>query len=236
MYDTKSSQSGATGANANYQYPTPTGATAVQFKISGGTGDADLYVKFGSAPTTSSYDCRPYLTGNSETCTMNPAKSGTYYVMINGYAAYSGLTLTAASAGGTPPPPPTTETNCTDGADNDSDGKTDCADSDCTSNSACSSSSCPGGTFVGNLSTGNTSDQYQYTAAASGLYSATLSGPSGTDFDLYLEYQSGAGGRPGPVDRLDLDRVDQLQRGVRRAPPVERGALRRHGDYTLCVK
>jgi hypothetical protein len=28
---------------------------------------------------------------------MNPAKSGTYYVMINAYSAYSGLTYTASS-------------------------------------------------------------------------------------------------------------------------------------------
>ena len=34
--------------------------------ISGGTGDADLYVKLGSAPTLTSYTCRPYITGNSE--------------------------------------------------------------------------------------------------------------------------------------------------------------------------
>ena len=28
--------------------------------MSGGTGDADLYVRAGSKPTTSTYDCRPY--------------------------------------------------------------------------------------------------------------------------------------------------------------------------------
>jgi len=45
------------------------GATNVQFVMSGGTGDADLYVKFGSAPTDSSFDCRPSKSGNAETCT-----------------------------------------------------------------------------------------------------------------------------------------------------------------------
>ena len=33
----------------------------------GGTGDGDLYVRFGSQPTTSAYDCRPYASGNAET-------------------------------------------------------------------------------------------------------------------------------------------------------------------------
>ena len=238
VFDTKSSLSGATGANANFQFVTPTGATAVQFKISGGTGDADMYVKFGSAPTTSSYDCRPYLTGNTETCTMNPAKAGTYYVMLNGFAAYSGVTLTAGQSGGTtPPPPPTTETSCTDGIDNDSDGKTDCSDSDCSSNSACSGSSCPGGTFVGNLSTSNTSDTYQYSAAAAGLYSATLSGDSGTDFDLYLEYKSGSRWRTraSSTGTTSTESVNYNEA----SSVLHRWNVSRWsgtGNYTLCVK
>ncbi|HSX59248.1 MAG TPA: PPC domain-containing protein, partial [Tahibacter sp.] len=47
-------------------------------------------------PTTSSYDCRPYLSGNNETCTITTAQAGTYYVMIRGYSAYSGLSLTGS--------------------------------------------------------------------------------------------------------------------------------------------
>ena len=35
-----------------------------------GTKDPDLYVRFGSAPTTTAYDCRPALSGASETCTL----------------------------------------------------------------------------------------------------------------------------------------------------------------------
>ena len=65
----------------------------VMVKIYGGTGDADLYVKKGSAPTTSSYDCRPYTSGNTETCDMSSLGAGTYYIMVYGYRAVSGLTL-----------------------------------------------------------------------------------------------------------------------------------------------
>jgi hypothetical protein len=40
-----------------------------------GTGDADLYVRSGSAPTTASYDCRPYKEGTNEQCAMTgPAR------------------------------------------------------------------------------------------------------------------------------------------------------------------
>ena len=59
--------SGAKGSNTMFKIDVPSGATNLKFAISGGTGDADIYVKFGAEPTTSSYDYRPYLTGNNET-------------------------------------------------------------------------------------------------------------------------------------------------------------------------
>ncbi|WNG18699.1 M4 family metallopeptidase [Cystobacter fuscus] len=79
-----------------YTLTVPAGATALKFDISGGTGDADLYVKFGSAPTESSYDCRPYQGGNTESCTISTAQAGTYYVKLLGYSAVSGLSLKAS--------------------------------------------------------------------------------------------------------------------------------------------
>ena len=61
--------------------------------MSGGSGDADLYVRRGSAPTTSTYDCRPYKSGNAESCSFDPAQAGTYHVMLVGYSAFSGVSL-----------------------------------------------------------------------------------------------------------------------------------------------
>lgn len=93
--------SATTGNSVLYTMDVPAGATNLKFAISGGTGDADLYVKFGSAPTTSSYDCRPYLSGNNETCTIPTAQAGTYYVMVYAYSSYSGVSLTGSyTAGG----------------------------------------------------------------------------------------------------------------------------------------
>jgi vibriolysin len=134
VIDTRTNLSAPSGSSLSYSYPA-NGATAMKFVISGGTGDADIYVKRGSPPTLSSYDCRPYSSGNSETCAFNPAQSGTYYVMIQAYSAFSGVTLTVSAAGAGPGPG--TETSCTDGIDNDSDGATDCADSDCAGNPVC---------------------------------------------------------------------------------------------------
>jgi PKD repeat protein len=81
------------GVSANYTLIVPAGKTSVVFTISGGTGDADLYVNLGSAPTTATYTCRPYTSGNAETCTVNSPTAGTYYVNVRAYAAYSGVSL-----------------------------------------------------------------------------------------------------------------------------------------------
>lgn len=53
-----------------------------------GTGDADLYTRIGTPPTRTSYDCRPYKSGSSETCNVTvPAGQSQGYVMIRGYTA-----------------------------------------------------------------------------------------------------------------------------------------------------
>lgn len=93
---TETDLSGAQGAELNYTMAVPAGATDLNFAMAGGSGDADLYVKFGSEPTTSSYDCRPYATGNNESCPIDPAQEGTYYVKVIGYSAFSGVSLTGS--------------------------------------------------------------------------------------------------------------------------------------------
>ena len=97
--------SGAKGSEKEYTFSVPAGASAADFQMSGGSGDADLYVKFGSAPTLNSYDCRPYKNGNSESCNFN-AQEGTYYVMVHGYSPYSNTTLVASHDGGDSNPDP----------------------------------------------------------------------------------------------------------------------------------
>ena len=88
-------QHAATGNSVNYTIAVPSGATNLVVSISGGSGDADLYVKRGSAPTDSSYDCRPYKSGNAESCTFASPVAGTYYVRVKAYSAFSGLSVLA---------------------------------------------------------------------------------------------------------------------------------------------
>jgi carboxypeptidase T len=79
-----------------YRLDVPAGATNLSVRIANGTGDADLYVRFGALPTTSAYDCRPYKSGNNEVCSDLQTKAGSWYVMLNPYSTFSGVTLTAS--------------------------------------------------------------------------------------------------------------------------------------------
>lgn len=89
----------STGAEVNYTMDVPSGATNISFTMSGGTGDADLYTKFGSAPTDSSYDCRPYAGGNNESCT-GTQNNGSYHIRLKAYSSFSNVSLTGSYTDG----------------------------------------------------------------------------------------------------------------------------------------
>lgn len=92
---TVSSLAGAEDSLRHFAIDVPSGQSSFTVKTSGGTGDVDLYVRRGSLPTTTAYDCSPYITGNNETCTFTLPTAGRYYVSVHGYAAYSGVSLLA---------------------------------------------------------------------------------------------------------------------------------------------
>ena len=90
----KTDLSGARGDEVFYYYDAPQGVSNVTFTMSGGSGDADMYVRKGEQPTTATWDCRPYRWGNDESCNQSDG-GGRYWVMIRGYNAYSGVQLVA---------------------------------------------------------------------------------------------------------------------------------------------
>ena len=97
-------ETGIAGAQGSQQFWTlevPAGASSLVFTMAGGSGDADMYVNFGSAPSTSDYDCRPYRSGNNESCSISNVQAGTYHVMLRGYSSFSNVSLTGSfNAGG----------------------------------------------------------------------------------------------------------------------------------------
>jgi hypothetical protein len=92
--------SGGANTQIYYSLDVPFGQTKLEIAMSGGTGDADLYVKRGALPSTTTYDYRPFLSGNNETASADNPEAGTWYIMIRGYSAFSGVTLLASYGGG----------------------------------------------------------------------------------------------------------------------------------------
>ena len=51
-----------------------------------GTGDADLYIQLGAAPTTRSFACRPFLDSSNESCRLQiPSAGASAYIVVRGY-------------------------------------------------------------------------------------------------------------------------------------------------------
>ncbi|HWA24571.1 MAG TPA: pre-peptidase C-terminal domain-containing protein [Lacunisphaera sp.] len=87
------SLSGAEDSQVFYAIKVPAGASKLAVKISGGTGDCDIYVRRGIRPTLAAYDARPYLPGNVESVTVNYPAADTWYIMLHGFFSYGGVTL-----------------------------------------------------------------------------------------------------------------------------------------------
>lgn len=87
-------ESGTVVKNEEKRYETPVLKAGAYLFAMTGTGDADLYVRIGTAPTATLYDCRPYKAGSKESCRVNLATDAPIHVMVRGYAATSNFSLT----------------------------------------------------------------------------------------------------------------------------------------------
>ena len=81
------------GDEARFQTPTvPAGHYRVSIT---GTGDADLYVRLGDAPSEDLYDCRPYMNGSKEVCEVHLEAPAAIHMLLLGYAGRSEVDLVA---------------------------------------------------------------------------------------------------------------------------------------------
>ncbi len=106
-----SGSTNSTSANssfAEYTVAIPAGASNLTIATSGASGDVDLYVRYGAAPTLSTYDCRPYSGSGNESCPFASPSTGTYYVRVYGYATGTQtFTITASWTNPSANVPPT---------------------------------------------------------------------------------------------------------------------------------
>jgi hypothetical protein len=70
----------------DYTVAIPAGASNLVIATTNATADLDLHVRFGQAPTLTTYDCRPFSSGGNETCTFPTPSAGTYFVRVYGFA------------------------------------------------------------------------------------------------------------------------------------------------------
>lgn len=89
--------SGAAGSWQYFKVNVPAGDSTLDVAIYGGTGDADVYVRYGALPDLDSWDARPYLNGNNETARIYSIPPGDWYIGVRGYISYQGLSLQATS-------------------------------------------------------------------------------------------------------------------------------------------
>jgi hypothetical protein len=95
---------GAQGSRAYFAVQVPGGMASLQIATSGGTGNADVFVRYGAPPTATQQDCISAGATSDDSCTLSQPLAGTYYVMVSGEGAYSGVTLSASSADVPAPP------------------------------------------------------------------------------------------------------------------------------------
>ncbi len=86
---------GALSSGGEERYETPVlEAGSYRFSLRG-TGDADLYVRIGQAPTAEYYDCRPYRPNSRETCDVEITTPAPVHVMVAGFSTESTFELEA---------------------------------------------------------------------------------------------------------------------------------------------
>lgn len=69
------------------------GAAPLTFTTDLGTGNADLYIRFGAPPTLTQSDASSAGPGNQETVTIAAPKAGRYYIGLHARSPYSGVSL-----------------------------------------------------------------------------------------------------------------------------------------------
>ncbi|MBV1911912.1 MAG: PPC domain-containing protein [Kangiellaceae bacterium] len=85
----------ARGENLSYTIDVPVGATSLTVDTSAGTGNTDLVINFGSAPSRTNNDCIEQGAGNTHNCTITNPSEGTWFIIVRGAQASSGVQLDA---------------------------------------------------------------------------------------------------------------------------------------------
>ncbi len=170
---TVSNLAASTGNYLYFKITVPSGQTQLQVVTSGGSGDADLYVKRGALPTTSSYDARSIGSTSAETITISNPAAGDFYIGLYAYSSFSGVSLTATYSGG--------------GGGGTSMNETEPNGSTSSANVISSS----GTTVTGYIGSSTDVDYFKVTVPGYATLTVDLTVPSTKDYDVKLYNSSG---------------------------------------------
>lgn len=91
--------SGSADEGYRFSIEVPANATNINVQTFGGSGDVDLYIKFGSAPGKYDYDKKSVLWGNDETLTANVTQAGVWHIWVIGYYEFADVSVMATHDG-----------------------------------------------------------------------------------------------------------------------------------------
>ncbi len=85
--------SGGNNSERLFTIEVPEGTGTLQIRLTEGTGDADLIVRFGARPEPGLADCISETDGNEEECLFDAPEAGTYHILVYGFTPYSNVRL-----------------------------------------------------------------------------------------------------------------------------------------------
>lgn len=86
-------QTGAAGDAFLYKLVVPEGASLLNLRTFGGSGDVSTYVSYEEAPTATVHDFASTRPGNTETTVIRQPQAGTYYLLVVGETPFLNLNV-----------------------------------------------------------------------------------------------------------------------------------------------
>jgi subtilase family serine protease len=85
---------GPAGSSQQFTLVVPGGSTSLTFRTTGGSGDVSVYVKRGSAASSTSYDyVSAHPSTNTESVVVRTPAAGTYYVTVTSPSVFTGVSV-----------------------------------------------------------------------------------------------------------------------------------------------
>ena len=93
---------GAENAELLFRVVVPAGAARIEARLSGGTGDADLYLdEISPPPSPAEALCGSEGPASEEVCGIGTPNPGDWFILVRGHRAFAGVTLTVTVTPGT---------------------------------------------------------------------------------------------------------------------------------------